>query len=184
MRRASAASWGGFGEIPANNTATGNLFEDDDLIGGPGADLVTPVIGADGFATVPPSLESFTFLNDLDVEETVFVSGTYTTSLGGTIEVVIPAADYADRIPDHESRARFDRFMAQAQAVHEMPYEKSGSEAYLAASKMLIRRGDIVMAVWDGTPADGKGGTADAVKHAKDHNREVLVVWPAGATRG
>ena len=104
--------------------------------------------------------------------------------LGGTIEVVIPAADYADRIPDHESRARFDRFMAQAQAVHEMPYEKSGSEAYLAASKMLIRRGDIVMAVWDGTPADGKGGTADAVKHAKDHNREVLVVWPAGATRG
>jgi len=104
--------------------------------------------------------------------------------LGGTIDVVIPAADYADRIPNPESRARFDRFMSQALAVHEMPFEKSGSEAYFAASKTLIQRSDIVMAVWDGTPPDGKGGTADAVQHAKDHNRDVIVIWPEGVTRG
>ena len=104
--------------------------------------------------------------------------------LGGAIEVVIPAADYADRIPNPESRARFDRFMSQALAVHEMPFEKSGSEAYFAASQKLIQRSDIVMAVWDGTPPDGKGGTADAVRYAKENNRDVIVIWPTGTKRG
>jgi uncharacterized repeat protein (TIGR01451 family) len=85
---------GGFGEIPSNNTAEGNLFEDDDLIGGPGADGIIPVIGADGFETNPPSLESFTFLNGSNALQTVFVSGTYATFLGGTIEVDFATGDY------------------------------------------------------------------------------------------
>jgi predicted Rossmann fold nucleotide-binding protein DprA/Smf involved in DNA uptake len=103
--------------------------------------------------------------------------------LGGKIAVVIPAGDYADRIPNPESRTRFDGFLSQALAVYEMPFATSGPEAYFAASTELIRRSGILMAVWDGTPPDGKGGTADAVRYAKEQNRDVLVVWPAGAQR-
>lgn len=103
--------------------------------------------------------------------------------LGGMIEVVIPALDYTARIPDVGSRARFDRFMANARAIHEMPFAVSGPEAYFAASKELIHRSEPVIAVWDGSPADGNGGTADAVDYARNQNREIIVVWPPNARR-
>lgn len=103
--------------------------------------------------------------------------------LGEKIEVVIPAADYADRIPDPDSRARFDKFIADASAVHQMPYATSGPEAYLAASKDVIQRCELLLAVWDGGPADGRGGTADAVDYARAQQRNMVVVWPAIAHR-
>ena len=49
--------------------------------------------------------------------------------LGGRIEAVIPAADY-DEIPDPASRACYQSLLAQAEAVHEMPYLESCPEAY------------------------------------------------------
>jgi hypothetical protein len=82
----------GFGVIPPNNTATGNLFEDDDLIGGPGADGITPVIGADGFQ----GMVSFTYQSGPLVTDTttIVASDTVTTFLGGTIEVDFATGDY------------------------------------------------------------------------------------------
>lgn len=103
--------------------------------------------------------------------------------LGGAIDVVIPADDYATGIRDPDSRARFDALIARARHVHHMPYPKSGPDAYLAASKELIHRSDHIIAVWDGTPPDGKGGTADAVHYAKTLHRDITVVWPPNAQR-
>jgi hypothetical protein len=105
-------------------------------------------------------------------------------NMGGDMEVVFPASDYADRIPNAESRARFDDFMSKASAVHTMPFAVAGPEAYMAASKRLLQLCDLLVAVWDGRPANGTGGTADAVQYAKDHERKTIVVWPPNARRG
>jgi hypothetical protein len=40
-----------------------------------------------------------------------------------------------------------------------------------------------MMAVWDGHPADGRGGTGDVVERARALGLPVTVVWPAGAAR-
>jgi hypothetical protein len=103
--------------------------------------------------------------------------------LGGRLEAVIPASDY-DQIPDPVSSARYQGLLGRADSVHRMPFATSGPDAYLAASKDLIRRSDFVIAVWDGEPPDGRGGTADAVEFARCCGRHVVVVWPAGAERG
>lgn len=103
--------------------------------------------------------------------------------LGGTIDVVIPAADYITGIRDAGDRARFERLTAQARAIHELPYATSGPDSYFAASKFLIDRSEHIVAVWDGSPADGRGGTSDAVDYARRQGREVLVIWPSGAQR-
>jgi hypothetical protein len=42
---------------------------------------------------------------------------------------------------------------------------------------------ELMMAVWDGQPADGHGGTGDVVERARALGRPVTVVWPAGAAR-
>ncbi|WP_041624991.1 hypothetical protein [Stackebrandtia nassauensis] len=45
-------------------------------------------------------------------------------------------------------------------------------------------RRDQLIAVWDGQPARGYGGTADVVDYARDHGIDVTVIWPEGAKRG
>jgi hypothetical protein len=42
---------------------------------------------------------------------------------------------------------------------------------------------DRLVAVWDGLPARGVGGTAEVVADARELGLPVEVVWPAGAWR-
>jgi hypothetical protein len=104
-------------------------------------------------------------------------------SLKGQLEVVVPSKDY-DQIPDPKSSARYQRLLRQAVSVREMPFETAGPEAYFAATKELIQASEIILAVWDGGPPDGRGGTADAVNFARQAGREIVVIWPTGAARG
>ncbi|MBO0879432.1 MAG: hypothetical protein J2P17_03485 [Mycobacterium sp.] len=103
--------------------------------------------------------------------------------LGGMLDVVIPAADYVTGIREATSRARVETLVARARSVHQLPFRTSGPDAYLAGSKELIDRSELIFAVWDGGPADGTGGTADAVSYAKRRKREITVIWPVDAAR-
>jgi hypothetical protein len=103
--------------------------------------------------------------------------------LGGALEVVIPASDYFTGISDPVSRERCEAYLGAAASTVTMPYESSGPPAYLSASRYLIDHCDLLLAVWDGSPATGSGGTADAVAYARDRGRSIAVVWPEGARR-
>lgn len=102
---------------------------------------------------------------------------------GGQLEAVIPAAQYRDGLPA-DAHAHYDRLLGKAVAVHRMPFTESTAEAHMAASEFMIRQSDELWAVWDGKPSRGYGGTADVVAHARNREIPVLVIWPAGATRG
>jgi hypothetical protein len=47
----------------------------------------------------------------------------------------------------------------------------------------MLADADELLAVWDGQPARGYGGTADVVEAARYKGIPVTVVWPAGAKR-
>jgi hypothetical protein len=47
----------------------------------------------------------------------------------------------------------------------------------------MISRADQLLAVWDGQPARGFGGTADVVAAARSRPVPITVIWPDGATR-
>ncbi|WP_253780240.1 hypothetical protein [Goodfellowiella coeruleoviolacea] len=102
--------------------------------------------------------------------------------LGGRLEVVLPALDYRDRLaPEHV--ADFDALRAAASAVTVLPFARSGRRAYVAANQRVLDRVDHLVAVWDGQPAGGAGGTGDVVARARAAGLPVRVVWPAGAAR-
>jgi hypothetical protein len=103
--------------------------------------------------------------------------------LGGVLEVVIPASDYFTGISDPASRERCEAYLGAAASTVTLPYQTSGPPAYLAASRHLIDRCDLLVAIWDGSPATGNGGTADAVAYARQRGRSTVVVWPQGAQR-
>jgi hypothetical protein len=102
---------------------------------------------------------------------------------GGTLEVVLPCADYAGSLIEEDSRARFECFRRHAATVVTMPYENPSDQAYLAAGQAMVDRCDHVFAIWDGRPARGLGGTADIVTYARARGRPVTVLWVEGVVR-
>ena len=100
-------------------------------------------------------------------------------ALRGTFEVVLPARDYAARMALTDNAPTFAALLRRARSVQTMPFETSGREAYLAASRAMLDRCDLVLAVWDGRPSRRVGDTADVVAKAREQNLPVEVLWPA-----
>lgn len=82
-----------------------------------------------------------------------------------------------------DNRAEFTELIGKASEVTTMPYPESNRDAHLAASEHVLSAVDAMIAVWDGQPADGRGGTGDVVKVARERGIPVTVVWPDGARR-
>ncbi len=64
-----------------------------------------------------------------------------------------------------------------------LDHTESDSTAHMDASKRMITQADRLLAVWDGGPARGHGGTADVVSAAREQRLPVIVIWPRGARR-
>lgn len=103
--------------------------------------------------------------------------------LGGRLDVVLPAADYRERKVKPDNRHDFEALIGQAANVRVLPFELSNREAYAAANEAVLADIDELVAVWDGAPSDGRGGTADTVEIARARDIPVVVVWPPGAAR-
>ncbi|OEV10309.1 hypothetical protein [Streptomyces nanshensis] len=101
---------------------------------------------------------------------------------GGHIEVVVPASGYRDGLPAWH-HATYDRLLRQAREVHSTGLSASDAHAHMAGSEILVGLADRLVAVWDGKPARGHGGTADVVEYANRNGVPVDVVWPDGAAR-
>lgn len=102
--------------------------------------------------------------------------------LGGGLEVVVPAERYRDGLPA-EAWEEYDALMGRADRIHRLGFVASTAEAHMAASVFMLDRADELLAVWDGRPARGFGGTADVVAEAGRRGMPVRVVWPEGARR-
>jgi hypothetical protein len=103
--------------------------------------------------------------------------------LGGSLEVILPAADYREDKVKPDNREQFERLLAHADAVRVMPFAESGRDAYMAASEAVLSGVERMVAVWDGHPSDGRGGTADVVTAARERGIHVEIVWPPGSMR-
>jgi len=103
-------------------------------------------------------------------------------ALGGEVEVVLPALDYRERLKPHQL-AEYDELRAAATVVSVLPHMSSGRQAYVAANERMLASVELLVAVWDGIPAQGKGGTADVVEQARASGVPIEVVWPPEAKR-
>lgn len=72
---------------------------------------------------------------------------------------------------------RFDRLLAGAACVLELPGEAEHAlEAYVMAGRATVAHCDLLVAVWDGLAARGRGGTAEVVELAIARGTPVLHV--------
>jgi hypothetical protein len=101
---------------------------------------------------------------------------------GGILHAVIPCWGYASTF-DEAGRQNYLRLLAEARSVTTLAYAKPSEQAFDAAGRYIVEHCDLLVAIWDGQPARGHGGTAEAVAHARRLGREIAVTWPNGAVR-
>lgn len=102
---------------------------------------------------------------------------------GADLTVVIPSGDYEEAFEDAEALARYRRLKRQATQEIRMDFARSTDEAYYAAGTYIADSCDRLVAVWDGLPARGHGGTGEIVAYARALGKPVTVIWREGVTR-
>ncbi|WP_084557681.1 hypothetical protein [Hamadaea tsunoensis] len=103
--------------------------------------------------------------------------------LGGSLEVVLPSADYRERKVKPAHAVQFDSLIRRAARVRTTAHAEANPVAYEAANEVVLSSCDLLLAVWDGcSPAD-QGGTAAVVEQARERGLPVIVLWPDGALR-
>lgn len=99
---------------------------------------------------------------------------------GARLMVVLPLPpdDYRADFASPESGREFDRLLASAAhtIVTGPAADGSRESAYARAGHAVVAASDVLIAVWDGAPARGVGGTAEIVAAARASGREVMVV--------
>ena len=115
-----------------------------------------------------------------DGADTLFAQAV--TAHGGQLEVIVPAVRYRECLSAAHRRV-YDDLLSRAATVHRLDYVESGPTAYAASGERMLALVDRLVAVWDGLPAQGLGGTAEVVAVAWDRGLPVEVVWPSGARR-
>lgn len=101
---------------------------------------------------------------------------------GGSLVAVLPASGYRESLPE-DYRPVYDRLLARAGKVVQLPYGTPDPHAYMEAGKRMVDEAEELLAVWDGQPGRGPGGTADVVAYARSRDVPVTVLWPEGAIR-
>ena len=102
---------------------------------------------------------------------------------GGTLRVVVPCARYPDAFSEPAALQEYKSLLALAASTEQLPYAAPSEEAYAQAGYRVVDLCDLLVAVWDGAPARGKGGTGEVVQYARQQGKPVTVVWPDGVAR-
>ena len=95
---------------------------------------------------------------------------------GARLEAVLPMPrdDYLADFKSAASRDDFCSLLSQAATVIELPRGGVREGAYERAGRAIVDRSDVVLALWDGQAARGRGGTAEAVAYARQQRVPVL----------
>ena len=98
-------------------------------------------------------------------------------ALAMRLYVVLPCARYETTFQPAELQS-FDRLLALATRTTQLVFAAPSEAAFEAAGRFIVDNCDLMIAVWDGEEARGRGGTADIVAYAQARGAP-LIVLPA-----
>lgn len=102
--------------------------------------------------------------------------------LGYTLQapLPLPRAEYEEDFAGAVSLAEFRELLARAEAVFELEGAPPHRDfAYRAAGHIALQQCDVLLAVWDGEPSRGVGGTSELIDLAEEIHRPVMYVGAA-----
>ncbi|MDP2767730.1 MAG: SLATT domain-containing protein [Candidatus Methanoperedens sp.] len=86
----------------------------------------------------------------------------------------LPEADYLQDFETQESRDEFRELLALAKSTHVLDKAESRKASYEQCGHYVAHNCDVLVAIWDGKPASGQGGTAEIVEYARKIGRSIF----------
>lgn len=102
---------------------------------------------------------------------------------GGDLHAIVPSDRYESTFQTGRAMASYVALLSLAENQTVLPFPMPSEDAFLAAGHEVADRSDVLIAVWDGDEAVGRGGTGDVVAYARERGVDVHVVWPPGSRR-
>jgi hypothetical protein len=144
-------------------------------IANPGAVAGQVAVALDDLAATNPSLLLISSI--AAGADTLFVNEAARRGIPYLLVLPFPAARFQHDFAPGEWLAR-SPLLEKAAHVEEISGSASDEEAYMDAGARIVNQSDLLVAVWDGTPTSGLGGTADVVGYARDLGKPVLWLNP------
>ena len=82
------------------------------------------------------------------------------------LEIVRPFEEYARDFTALSAKQRYERLRCIAYSETRLAHVSRSDAAYIAAMHWIVDNSSLLVAVWDGSPARGSGGTGDATDRA------------------
>lgn len=93
----------------------------------------------------------------------------------GELRAILPFPRYREKLSG-AARAELDRLVSLAVRVEVLPRVGDDEDCYLNAGRKVADAAEVLVAVWDGRAARGKGGTGDIVAYARLIGRSVHLI--------
>ena len=108
--------------------------------------------------------------------------------LGWDLQAILPfeRSAYRASLANEGARERFDHLMERADCLLELPGDPDQSlDAYVMTGRATVAHCDVLIAIWDGLPPRGRGGTGEVVQVALTRGTAIVHVplSPGGDTR-
>jgi hypothetical protein len=136
----------------------------------------------DCFAPGPPRLRFVSPIADGADQ----IAAQIALDLGWELQAILPfeRATYRASLANDGARAQFDALLARSTCVLELPGDAAHSlEAYVMTGRGTVAHCDLLIAVWDGRPPRGRGGTGEVVQFALTRGTAIVHV-PLDARAG
>lgn len=105
----------------------------------------------------------------------LFVRSVLDLNMPWEASLPLPLSDFQHDFPPNEWN-EVKALIALAKQAQIVAANGSREDAYLAGGLDVVNRCDVLLVVWDGRPARGKGGTADIVAHARAIGRPLVII--------
>ncbi|MEV7794804.1 hypothetical protein [Streptomyces sp. NPDC087512] len=112
------------------------------------------------------------------------VFGRAARKAGLALVTVLPSRNGVPAELGEPDRKAAGELLLLSEQVRLVEYDPGDRGACVTADERLLRHCGRVLAVWDGSPSNGRDVTAHLVAYARSHGVDVEVLWPAGAAHG
>ena len=96
---------------------------------------------------------------------------------------VVPCSQYESTFAG-ASLVAYRNLLRGAVQIDVLPFREPSEEAFLSAGKRVVDSSEVLLAIWDGERARGRGGTGDIVAYSIKRGLPVLHINPVSRAVG
>jgi hypothetical protein len=95
-----------------------------------------------------------------------------------TYDVIIPCNNYISTFKTQEDSRSFLDLSNMSKSTYTLDFDKPSESAFYSAGIEIVNKATTLLAIWDGKPAKGLGGTGDIVEFALEQKKHVFHINP------